>query len=84
VIAVAAARAVANRRWERPLPIAAVHVVQDDRIDDWILRDPCGDELGHFPTRESAETAGRLLAQKLHGELVVHLFDGSTTRKSFA
>jgi hypothetical protein len=66
------------------LAIPAIHVVQDERIDDWILRDPCGDEIGHFPTRETAETAGRALAEKLHGDLVVHLFDGSTSRKSFA
>jgi hypothetical protein len=61
----------------------AVHVAPDESFDDWVVRDDGGHEIGHFPTRESAELAGAALAQKIHGELVVSLPDGGTTRRSF-
>jgi hypothetical protein len=61
----------------------AIHVTPDESFDDWVVRDDGGHEIGHFPTRESAELAGAALAQKLRGELLVSLPDGRTTRKSF-
>jgi hypothetical protein len=66
------------------LIIAAIHIVPDDNFEDWVVRDGNGCELGHFSTRDSAELLARPLAQKLRGELVVHLPDGRTERKSFA
>jgi hypothetical protein len=61
------------------MPVAAIHVIPDDSFDDWVVRD----ELGHYPTRESAELIAEPLAQKLHGHLVVYLGDGRVSRKSF-
>lgn len=33
-----------------------LHVVPDDTFDDWFVRDDGGRELGHYPTREAAES----------------------------
>jgi hypothetical protein len=60
-----------------------IHVTPDESFDDWVVRDDGGHEIGHFPTRESAELAGTALTQKLRGGLLVSLPDGRTTRKSF-
>jgi hypothetical protein len=68
---------------EAYMPVAAIHVIPDDSFDDWVVRDEHGRELGHYPTRESAELLGEALAQKLHGHLVVSLPDGRVSRKSF-
>ncbi len=65
------------------MPVAAIHVIPDDSFDDWVVRDERGHELGHYPTRESAELIAEPLAQKLHGHLVVHLPDGRVSSKSF-
>jgi hypothetical protein len=42
-----------------------------------------GQALGHYPTREAAEQAAQPIAQERETELVVHLPDGRTSRKSF-
>jgi hypothetical protein len=63
---------------------AAIHVVPDDSFDDWIVRGETGQDLGHFPTREAAELAAQAIAQQREADLVVHLPDGRTIRKSFA
>ena len=63
---------------------AAIHIVPDDSFDDWIVRDEAGSELGHFPTRDEAEIVGEALARKRGEELVIHLPDGCTRRKTFA
>jgi hypothetical protein len=47
------------------------------------VRDERGHELGHYPTRQSAELIAEPLAQKLHGHLVVYLGDGRVSRESF-
>jgi hypothetical protein len=61
----------------------AIHVAPDDNFDDWVIHDNGGD-LGHYPTREAAELAAEAIAQRRQAELVIHLPDGRTTRKSFA
>jgi hypothetical protein len=63
---------------------AALHIIPDDRFDDWIVRDDSGYELGHYPTREAAELVAQALARKLGGDIVVHLPDGRTNRTSVA
>jgi hypothetical protein len=65
------------------MAVAAIRIVPDEGFDDWVVRDDEGHELGHFPTRESAERVGRALAQQRHGDLIVCLPDGTTSRKSF-
>jgi Uncharacterized protein conserved in bacteria (DUF2188) len=62
----------------------AIHIVPDDSFDDWVVRDEDGSELGHYPTREEAEIVGETRARKRGDELVIHLPDGRTNRKSFA
>jgi hypothetical protein len=62
----------------------AIHIAPDDSFDDWVVRDENGAELGHYPTREEAEIVGETLARKRGDELVIHLPDGRTIRKSFA
>jgi hypothetical protein len=59
---------------------AVIHVVPDDSFDDWIVRDECARELGHYPTREAAELVAQAVARKRRGELIVHLADGTTSR----
>jgi hypothetical protein len=59
-----------------------LHIVPDDRFDDWIVREDSGRELGHYSTREAAELVAQALARKLEGEIVVHLPDGRTSRTS--
>jgi hypothetical protein len=61
----------------------AVHVVPDDSFDDWVVRGNVGQEFGHYPTREDAEQVAQAIAQAREAELVVHLPDGRTNRKSF-
>ena len=62
----------------------AIHIVPDDSFDDWIVRGDNGQEFGHYPTRESAELVARTIAQGRADEIVVHLPDGRTSRKSFS
>ena len=62
---------------ERPMA-AALHVVPDDSFDDWVLRDEEGRELGHYPTRKTAELFARGIVRKSGGEIIVHLPDGRT------
>jgi hypothetical protein len=62
----------------------AIHIAPDDSFDDWVVRDENGAELGHCPTREEAEIVGETRARKRGDELVIHLPDGRTNRKSFA
>jgi hypothetical protein len=64
------------------MPVA-IHVIPDDSCDDRVVRDECGHDLGHHPTRESAELIAETLAQKLRGHPVVYLPDGRISRKSF-
>ena len=66
------------------MPVAAIHIMPDDSFDDWIVQDDNGRELGHYSTREAAELFAVPLAQKRGGELVIHLPDGQTNRRSFA
>jgi hypothetical protein len=61
----------------------AIHVVPDESFDDWVVRGDVGHEFGHYPTREDAEQVARAIAQARKAELVVHLPDGRTNRKSF-
>jgi hypothetical protein len=62
---------------------AAIHVVPDDSFDDWVVRGEVGQEFGHYPTRESAELVAQEIAREREADLVVHLPDGRTSRKSF-
>jgi hypothetical protein len=62
---------------------AAIHIDPDDSFDDWVVRDHNGQEFGHYATRESAELVAQAIARKRGDELVVHLPDGRTSRKSF-
>ena len=66
------------------MTVTAIHVMPDDRFDDWIVQDDSGRELGHYPTREAAELVAHPLAQQRCGDLVIHLPDGRTSRQSFA
>jgi hypothetical protein len=59
-------------RSKRPMAIAAIHVVPDEGFDDWVVRDDSGYELGHYPTRESAELVSQAIARKLRGQFVVY------------
>ena len=61
----------------------AIHIVSDDSFDAWVVRGDIGPEFGHFPTREAAELAAQAIAREREAELVVHLPDGRTSRKSF-
>jgi len=60
-----------------------IHVVPDDSFDDWVVRGDVGHEFGHYATREDAEQVAQAIAQAREAELVVHLPDGRTNRKSF-
>jgi Uncharacterized protein conserved in bacteria (DUF2188) len=62
----------------------AIHIAPDDSFDDWVVRDENGGELGHYPTREEAELVAERIAKKHDEEMVIHLPDGRTNRKSFA
>jgi len=62
---------------------AAIHVVPDDSFDDWVVRGDVGQEFGHFSTREEAELAAQAIAREREAELIIHLLDGRTSRKSF-
>jgi hypothetical protein len=66
------------------MPDAAVYVVPDADFDDWIVRTDAGDEVAHYATREAAELVAQQIAKDRAIDLVVHLPDGRTTRKSFA
>jgi Uncharacterized protein conserved in bacteria (DUF2188) len=66
------------------MPAAAIQVVPDDSFEDWVVRDDDGHVFGHFPTRETAEPVAEAIARKCEADLVVHLPDGRTSRKSFA
>jgi Uncharacterized protein conserved in bacteria (DUF2188) len=61
-----------------------IHVAPDDAFDDWIVHEDDGRELGHYPTRESAELVGQAIARSRGGTLVIHLPDGRSQCKSFA
>jgi hypothetical protein len=63
---------------------AAIHIVPDDSFDDWIVRDDNGHSFGHYSTRETAERVAQAIAQERGDDLVVHLPDERTRRKSFA
>lgn len=63
---------------------AAIHIMPDASFDDWIVQDDSGREFGHYPTREAAEFVAQPLAQRRSGELVIHLPDGTTSRRNFA
>jgi hypothetical protein len=62
---------------------ATIHVVPDDSFDDWVVRDDSGREFGHYPTRETAELVAQAVARKSGAEIIIHLPDGRTSRKSF-
>jgi hypothetical protein len=62
---------------------AAIHVVPDDSFDDWVVRGDTGQEFGHYATREAAELVAQEIARKREADLVVHLPDGRTSRRSF-
>ena len=34
---------------------SSIHVAPDDAFEDWIVREEDGPQLGHYPTRETAE-----------------------------
>jgi hypothetical protein len=70
-------------RSKRPMAIAAIHVVPDEGFDDWVVRDDSGYELGHCPTRESAELVGQAIARKLRGQFVVYPPAEQTSRTNF-
>ena len=62
---------------------SAIHVVPDDSFDDWVVRGDIGHEFGHYGTREAAELAAQAIAREREAELIIHLPDGRTSRKSF-
>ncbi|MGZ3350899.1 MAG: DUF2188 domain-containing protein [Xanthobacteraceae bacterium] len=47
------------------------------------MRGDVGQEFGHYPTREAAELVAQEIAREREADLVVHLPDGRTRRKSF-
>jgi hypothetical protein len=47
---------------------------------DWVVREPGGRELGHYPTCAEAEAVGQKLARKRGAELVVEY--GGAVRRS--
>jgi hypothetical protein len=51
--------------------------------NDWVVQEEEGRELGHYPTKASAEAVGRTLARKRRGQLLVELRDGGTRRQNF-
>jgi hypothetical protein len=61
---------------------AVIHVAPDDSFDDWVVRDDAGEEFGHYPTREAAELVAQEIAREREDDLVIHLPDGRTSRKS--
>jgi hypothetical protein len=61
-----------------------IHIVPDDNFDDWVVRAESGREIGHFPTRETAELLARQIASDNNVELVIHLPDGRVLRGSSA
>ncbi|WP_083514417.1 DUF2188 domain-containing protein [Bradyrhizobium sp. DASA03076] len=63
---------------------AAVHVIPNTNFDDWIVRTDAGNEIARYATRETAERVAQQIAQERSIDLVVHLPDGRTIRKSFA
>jgi hypothetical protein len=71
-------------RGAQAMAAAAIHVVPDDNFDDWVVRADIGQEFGHYHTGEAAELIAQAIAQEREAELVVHLPDGRTSRKSFA
>ena len=70
--------------WERLMARATVHVVPDENFEEWIVCDESGRELGHFPTREAAELTAQIVARERRSDIVVHLPDGRTDRKTVA
>jgi hypothetical protein len=48
---------------------------------DWVVREDGGRELGHYPTRQEAESVGHKLARKRGAELLVH-GDGPKVQRS--
>ena len=66
------------------MPRRSFHVLPDDNFDDWIVRDDGGRELGHFPTRETAESIAEAIAREHTDDVVVHLPDGRKDRKTVA
>jgi hypothetical protein len=48
-----------------------------------VVRGDVGQEFGHYPTREAAELIAQEIAREREADLVVHLPDGRTRRKSF-
>jgi hypothetical protein len=64
------------------MAIAAIHVVPDKGFDDWIVRDDSGYELGHRPTRESAESVCQAIA-KASGPVRRLSPAGQTSRTNF-
>jgi hypothetical protein len=54
-----------------------IHVVPDDSFE----RGDAGHEFGDYPTRQAAELA-QALTRRHQTELVIHLSDGRTSRKS--
>jgi len=62
---------------------ATIHVIPDDSFDDWVVRGDIGQEFGHYPTREEAEHVAQAIAQQRESELVIHLPDGRTSRRTF-
>jgi hypothetical protein len=62
---------------------ATIHVIPDDSFDDWVVRGDIGQEFGNYPTREEAEHVAEAIAQQRESELVIHLPDGRTSRRTF-
>jgi|RhiMetdeSRZDD1v2_1073273.scaffolds.fasta_scaffold948502_1 uncharacterized protein DUF2188 len=50
---------------------------------DWVVQEEGGRELGHYPTKASAETVGRTLARKRRTALLVQDRDGRVKRADF-
>jgi hypothetical protein len=65
------------------MAIGVIQVVPDESFDDWVVRDDSGYELGHCPTRESAELVGQAIARKLRGQFVVYPPAEQTSRTNF-
>lgn len=61
----------------------AIHLAPGG-LEDWIVREEGGRELGHYPTKEAALPVAEAVARKRRSELLIHDADGKTRRKSYA
>jgi hypothetical protein len=66
------------------MAVTAIHVVPDDNLDDRVVRDDIGHDLGHYPTRDDAGLAAQPIARELKTRFVVLLPDRRRSSTNFA